>query len=193
MPPRQVWLFRVGCWVAIGVAVLQVLAHVIGILQPSNDIERQLVTLATEVPFAFPFGVSRTMMQVLAGSWLSFTVVLATLGTAGLVVAKRGHQDPFLVGGVARAFAIGGAALMALSLIDFFLVPTMCLALMTLCFALAGVENPLVTAMREGRLPDEPVLEERVVVGVPVAVHVPATSPSPATLPAVPASAEPPE
>jgi len=44
--------------------------------------------------------------------------------------------------GVARTFAVASVVLLAISLLQFFIVPTMAIAVMALCFLVASVEAP---------------------------------------------------
>jgi hypothetical protein len=73
-----------------------------------------------------------------SGLSLSVALLTATIGAAGLVVAKRA-DDAVLVRGVARAFAIGTAGLLALSIADSFGVHTFLISVVALCFAMAAV------------------------------------------------------
>jgi len=139
MPPRQVWLFTFGCWVALGTAVLHLIAHVAGPAAPANDTERQLVDLATTYRFAMPGGAERSLMDFLDGFSLTFSLFLATLGAVGLVVARRGREDPVLFRAVARSLTAASAVLVVISLSYFFIIPSMCLALMAVSFACASV------------------------------------------------------
>jgi hypothetical protein len=140
--PRQRWLFKVGCWVAIVIASLHLAGQVGGTSTPVNETERQLMELATTYRFVFPGGTSRSMMDVMTGFSLNFSILLAALGALGLMVQKRGHLDHPLMSAVARTLTGTGVVLVAISLSYFFIVPTMCLALMTICFALASVTPP---------------------------------------------------
>ena len=142
MPDRQLFLFRFGCWAAIASALVHLVGHVAGPQAPVNDTERQLATLATSYQYALPFGAMRSLMDLLNGFSLMLALQLAMMGVAGLVVAKRAHQDGPLMRAVARTFAVGGAILVVLSLRYFFLVPSMSLSVVALCFFMAAVSPP---------------------------------------------------
>ncbi len=142
MYPRQHWLFTVGCWVAIATAALHLVGQFAGQPEPASDAERQWRTLSTTVQFAFPGGTARSPQDLATGFGLTFSVLMAGLGVAGLMVARRAATLDAVLFGVARTFAVVGAAMMTLSLVYFFIIPTMCLALFTMCFALASVTPP---------------------------------------------------
>jgi hypothetical protein len=117
MPPRQVWIFQFGCWAAIVTAVVHA---VVGIGMPSTPTSDQALNLA----FAVGFG---------------------AIGAIGLIVATRGQADPLLMYGVAQRAAVASAALLALSifyLFVVFIVPTLFIAAVTTCFAVAAVKAP---------------------------------------------------
>jgi hypothetical protein len=79
-------------------------------------------------------------MDFLSGFSLAYSVFLATLAGAGLMIAKRG--DPMLVQAAARVFAAGSVALLVISLTHWFIIPTIFITFFTLCFVLASVPRP---------------------------------------------------
>jgi hypothetical protein len=116
MPPRQVWLFQFGCWAAITTAVVHVVVAIVPITPTSDE--------ALNLTFAASF---------------------AAIGAIGLAVGKRGQADAQLMYGVARYCAIASATLLVLSLIYLFvvfIVPTLFIAAVTMCFAVAAVKAP---------------------------------------------------
>ena len=117
MPPRQVWIFQFGCWAAITTALVHVAVAVGAPSTPTSDHALNLV----------------------------FAVGFATIGSIGLVVAKRGHGDALLMYGVAQSAAVAASALLALSLFYLFavfVVPTLFIAAVATCFAVAAVKAP---------------------------------------------------
>ena len=142
MYPRQHWLLMVGCWAAIGTAALHLFGQLFGGAPPVTDSERQLDVLSNTVLFALPGGTFRSTSELMIGFSLAFSGLLAGLGAVGLVVARRGAAVDALLFGVARTLAIVWLAMTVLSLKYFFIIPTMCLALSTICFALASVRPP---------------------------------------------------
>jgi hypothetical protein len=142
MPFRQLTLFRIGCWVAVVAAV----AHLVGPLADgpasAGDDQRRLVDLAEATPFAMPLGGERTFVDLFEGAGLAVALLLAVLGIVGLVVEKRGRHDGALMIAVARAMALGSAALLVISLVYWFLIPSLLIATMTCAFAFASVRPP---------------------------------------------------
>ena len=117
MPPRQVWIFEFGCWAAIVTAVVHVVVAIAVPATPTSD----------------------------QGLNLVFAVGFAAIGAIGLVVGKRGQADALLMYGVAQRAAIASAAMLALSLFYLFvvfIVPTLFIAAVTTCFAVAAVRAP---------------------------------------------------
>lgn len=139
MPLRQVWLFRVACWSAVGAAVLHLAAHV---LVPADLPAHAAAALAqTPAPHVFrvPGLLQPSFSDFVGGLSLSLSALLASIGGAGLAVAKHGGGDPKLMRGVAGAFALGMGALLVLSIAQFFGLQTFAIAVAALCFALAAV------------------------------------------------------
>ena len=141
MPLRQVWIFKFACWVAFLTAAMHMVAHVIGPPPPANATEKQILDLITNYYFPMPGGSERSIMDFQAGFSLMFSTMVATFGAVGLMVVKRGTEDPVLVRSVARAFALSSAVLLAISLTHFFIIPSLFIALMTVSFAVASVSE----------------------------------------------------
>ena len=142
MPPRQLFMFTIGCWVTIGTAALHLVGHLAGPQTPTNDTERQLLELATNYRYMLPGGTERSLMDFVDGFSLMLPVLLAAIGAAGIVVRKRGSHDIALMLGVARTCAVTSVVLLGLSLLKFFIVPTMCFAAMASCFLTASIAPP---------------------------------------------------
>jgi hypothetical protein len=130
MPARQVWIFKFACWVTFLTAAIHMVGHVAGSPPPANATEQQM-----------PGGGERSILDFQTGFSLMFATMLATFGAVGLMVVKRGTEDPVLVRGVARAFALSSAVLLVISLTHFFIIPSLFIALMTVSFAVASVSE----------------------------------------------------
>jgi hypothetical protein len=76
---------------------------------------------------------------VFSGFSLSLSMLITTMGAAGLAVVRYGGDNEPLLRGVARAFAIGSAGLLVLSIASFFSLQTFVIAVMAMCFGLASV------------------------------------------------------
>lgn len=120
-------LFRAGASIFLFFA----LAHLAGHFQespPANDTERKLLELMKGYAFSFP-GAQRTMWDLFSGFSLMLSAQSATLGVIGWLVPPQRRM--------AIVFTVAAAVCTALSLAYFFAIPTACLALATLLFALA--------------------------------------------------------
>jgi hypothetical protein len=142
MPYRQLMVFRIGCIAAVLTAAVHLVGHLLGPQPPANDIERELVTLATTYEFQLPGGASRSLMDFMDGFSLMFSVLLAALGGVGYLVEKRAAGDALLMAGVARVLAGASAVALVITLTHFFIVPALLMALVAVCFAIASVKAP---------------------------------------------------
>ena len=90
-----------------------------------------------------PGGTTRSLMDFLNGFSLVFALFLATIGGLGLMVVKRAQARPaVLTLAVARTFTVSSIALLGISLTKFFIVPTLFIAVMAVCFFCASVQSP---------------------------------------------------
>lgn len=141
LPPRQAGLFHLGCWCCFGAAFVHALAHVAGGHELSPHALAGLSLLPPDFVIAVPGSRQPSYRGIVEGLSLSLPVLLATVGGAGLAVARHGRGDAALVRAVAGAFALGTTAVLLLSGIFFFSLVTFVLALPAMCFALAAVRE----------------------------------------------------
>lgn len=141
MPRRQLLAFRIGCWAAFATAALHLVGHFQGPMPPETPDQETLLRLLTTVTFALPGASERTTMELMNGFSLSFSVLLGLTGAIGLIVLKRGTGDPTLFYAVARALAGGSAVLLVISLSYWFLIPSVCIAMMAISFAVSAVKG----------------------------------------------------
>ncbi|MEO8481463.1 MAG: hypothetical protein ABI634_04585 [Acidobacteriota bacterium] len=141
MPPRQVWLFQLGCWVAFATAIAHLVEHISGLNALAPETVANINTLRATYVILIPGLHQPTFLGVLNGFSLSLSLLVATMGAVGLVVLKYGEDQPLLLRGVARALAIGTGMLLALSIEGFFSLQTFFMATMALCFALSAVSQ----------------------------------------------------
>ena len=104
-------------------------------LQPANETEKQLLDLMTNYRFDL-VGSHRRMSDLLQGFSASFMVSALGLGVLDLVLSREGTT---LLRRVALINAIWLAAMTALSLRYFFVVPTCILGVAFLIFASAWI------------------------------------------------------
>ena len=142
MPPRQLWIFKFGCWASFLTALVHLAGHLAGVPEPLGDAERQMMALVTSYPLLLPGGVERTFLDLFAGLSLTFALLCATVGALGLVVARRASHDQVLMSATARTLAAGTATLLVISLMKFFIVTSLFIALMAVSFAVAAVKSP---------------------------------------------------
>ena len=142
MPRRQLIIFTIGCWAAFATAGLHLVGHMSGTAPPANDTERQLLDLATNYRFPLPGGSERAIMDLMSGFSLAFSVFLALAGGLGLVIRKRCADDGPTMLAAARALAGASVVLVTISLIYWFIVPSLMLGLMAFCFLFAAVRPP---------------------------------------------------
>ncbi|HZN10958.1 MAG TPA: hypothetical protein VFC61_04730 [Blastocatellia bacterium] len=142
MRDRQLLFLKCGCWAAAITAAVHLIGVLTGPLPPANETEQILLDMASSYQFPLPGGGRRSLMEFVDGFSLSFSLFLATIGGVGLLVARRGVQDPVLMTAVTRALAGFSVVLLVISLTHFFLIPTSFIAVMTVCFVLAALQKP---------------------------------------------------
>ncbi len=141
MPPRQLWIYLFGCWVALGTAVLHLIGMVVAPL-PAPAAGAEGFRAAAGSLIVFPDGTERALGDVLTGFNLAYVRLRATMGGVGLAAARRdGDRRRHLVD-IARVQALVCLALLVTSLVYFFLIPTLLVAVMLVCFTLGAVRAP---------------------------------------------------
>lgn len=141
MPPRQLWIFKFGCWTAIVTGLVHMGGHIFGSMPAANDTERQLMNLATSYHFPLPGGANRSLMNFLDGFGLTFVLMTVMTGALGIAIARRGREDALLMTGAARVLALGYVGLLVISLQYFFIVPSLFIALVAVCFTMASIRQ----------------------------------------------------
>jgi hypothetical protein len=140
MSRRQLSVFKVGCYLAFFTAALHMTGHFL--MAPTSDAERELLTHMEVLPLGLPGASSHTMMDLYKGFSMVYSLMLALTGGLGLIVARRGTQDPTLMLAVARALAGGYLVMTVIGFTNFFIIPTALMAAVFVCFALASVRGP---------------------------------------------------
>lgn len=140
---QRLW-FKAGCWAALATAVVHLLGHLAGPPAPTNATERQLLTLFEGYRFPLP-GPDRSLAEFMAGFSLIFCVFMAMLGGLNLLVVRRAVADGALMATLTQLNVACGVTATAISLTYFFVVPTILIAVVTVCFAgalVAGRATP---------------------------------------------------
>ena len=140
MSRRQLAIFKLGCYIAFFTAALHMVGH--SMMAPSNDAERALFDHMASVPLGLPGAPSHTIMDLYKGFSMVYSLMLALTGGLGLIVARRGVQDPTLMVAAARALAGGYLVMTVIGFSNFFIIPNVLMAAIALCFALASVRSP---------------------------------------------------
>ena len=136
---RQLTFFKVGSYVAFFTAALHMVGHFM--MAPNSDAERALFDQMQSLPLGLPGGASHTMMDLYKGFSLVYSTMLALTGGLGLIVARRGVQDPTLVQAAARALAGAYLVMTVIGFSNFFIIPNVLMAAIFACFAMASVRS----------------------------------------------------
>ena len=136
---RQRLFFKAGCWMAIVTAVMHMVAHLSGTQPPANDTERQLLALFEGYKFPLPGGTARSLDDFMRGFSLVFAVHFASLGGMNLLIVRRCAGDDALMTMLTRLVLACCVTTLAVSLTHFFLIPTIFIGAVTLCFGAALV------------------------------------------------------
>jgi len=132
--------FNIGCWAAIVTALIHLAGYLSGGPQAQNDTERTLFGLLSTYKLPLP-GAARTFGELMDGFSLSFSLLLALTGASGLSVVRRAGTDPLLVPALARMNAAATLVLLVISLTYWSLIPTVCVAIITLAFTVSAVSG----------------------------------------------------
>ena len=135
--------FAVGCWVLIVMSLVHLLGHygmVTG--QGENDSERQLLSLMRGYRQDFGLGFVRSMMDLLAGFSLAFSLLSCGLGIVGLLQLRHAPSAPGLLRQAATAYAGIFGILTAVALRYWFPAPLVFIAVAFACFVAAVATAP---------------------------------------------------
>jgi hypothetical protein len=143
VPPRQLWLFQFGCWVSLATAGLHLAGLVVAPLPGASGPAGDALRAAATAVLVFPDGTERALGDVLVGFSLAYALFIAAVGGVGLAVSRRGRDRMALMADVSRVLALCCLALLLVSLTYFFLIPTLLIAVMLVCFTLAAVRAPV--------------------------------------------------
>jgi len=140
MSRRQLSVFKVGCYIAFFTAALHMTGHFL--MAPQTDAERELFAHMEAVALGLPGAPTHTMMDLQKGFSLIYSLMLAITGGLGLIISRRGVQDPTLMLAVARALAGCYLVMTVIGFTNFFIIPAALMAAVFVCFALASVRGP---------------------------------------------------
>jgi hypothetical protein len=146
MTKRQRVFFRIGAWACIVTSVIHMAGQLGPRPAPANETEATLFKLMSTYQKDVGAGMLRTTSDFLNGFSVSFSVLLAWIGIVSVLILRRHRDDAAFMSKIARVCALFAAGLLAVSIIDFFLPPTVCVGVIFVGFAGAAFG----TADRQG-------------------------------------------
>lgn len=131
-------LFAAGCWVLIVMALVHLLGHY-GMMSSQGDTEaeRQMLALMRGERQDMGLGMVRSMMDIVAGFSLAFSLLSAASGLFGLVVLRHERSAPGLLRQATIAYAGVFGVLFAVGLRYWFPAPLAFILAAFLCFVAA--------------------------------------------------------
>jgi hypothetical protein len=128
--------FAAGCWVLIVMALVHLLGHY-GMManQGDGDAERQMLSLMRGERQDLGLGMVRSMMDIVAGFSLAFSLLAAGCGLFGLTLVRHEHRAPGLLRQAAVNYAGIFGILTAIALRYWFPAPLAFVAAAFACFA----------------------------------------------------------
>lgn len=139
MTKSQKIFFRIGAWACIATAVIHMAGQLAPRPAPATDTEALLQQLLTTYEKDFGGGFRRTTADFLNGFSISFSVFLAWVGVLALLAVRRQHADARYMRKVTWACTLFSGAMLIVSILCFFLPPTVCLAVVFIGFAGAAL------------------------------------------------------
>lgn len=99
-------LFAAGCWILVVMALVHLLGHY-GMMsnQGETDAERQMLSLMRGERQDMGLGMVRSMMDIVAGFSLAFSLFGASSGLFGLLALRHGRSAPGLLRPLTIAYA----------------------------------------------------------------------------------------
>jgi hypothetical protein len=139
MTRLQTIFFRIGAWACIVTAVIHAAGQFAPRPAPATDTEALLQKLLTGYEKDWGAGFRRTTSDFLNGFSISFSVFLAWVGVLALLAVRRHSADARSMRPVTWACTLFSGAMLIVSLLCFFLPPTVCLAVIFIGFAGASL------------------------------------------------------
>ena len=136
MSPRQRIALKTAAYLALLTAAVHMVGEALG-MQSENPIEQQVIMQASTVHLALP-GASRTLMNLIDGFGLVFVTFLGTTAGIAFLVARRAASDTALAQALTRTLAAAYVVLTIVSIMKFFLIPTVSLGLIALALLAAA-------------------------------------------------------
>jgi hypothetical protein len=135
----QTIFFRIGAWASIATAVIHMAGQLAPRPGPVTETEALLEKLLTSYERDFGGGFRRTTSDFLNGFSISFSIFLAWVGVLALLAVRRHAADAPYMRSVTWACTLFSGAMLIVSILCFFLPPTVCLAVVFVGFAGASL------------------------------------------------------
>lgn len=131
-------LFAAGCWILIAMALVHLLGH-FGMMSAQGDTEgeRQMLALMRGQRQDMGLGMVRSMMDVVAGFSLAFSLLSGASGLFGLIVLRHERSATGLLRQSSIAYAGIFGILLAVGLRYWFPAPLAFILAAFLCFVAA--------------------------------------------------------
>lgn len=131
--------FKTGSWLLLITFSLHTFGHFAGGLQATNDTEKQLLDLM--INYKMQLGSDTiTMMGLQKGFSLCFSILFLWSGSLGLYLSsKKVGIAPSILRTVSIFYALILILTAVISITYFFLIPTLCIVICLICFALASL------------------------------------------------------
>jgi hypothetical protein len=130
--------YRIGCIVLILTGLIKLTGQ-FQKFEPKNDTERQLFELAETTKLDVGNGATITVNGTQMGFGLWFSLSLIWAGTVSLFLAKQLGENKTVLRKIAGLNASALLIGSGISLLYFFFIPTICLALALVFFSLATI------------------------------------------------------
>jgi hypothetical protein len=139
-------LFAAGCWILIAMALVHLLGHYgMTTAQGDSEAERQMLALMRGERQDMGLGMVRSMMDIVTGFSLAFSLLSGAAGLFGLVVVRHERAAAGLLRQSAVAYAGVFGILLAIGLRYWFPAPLAFILAAFLCFVgavAAGARRP---------------------------------------------------
>ena len=131
--------YRIGCIVLILTGLIKLSGQFLE-PEPKNEAERQLLELAKTTQIDIGNGTTITLHGTQMGFGLWFSLSLIWVGVVSLFLVKQSGENKALLRKIASLNASALLIGAGISLMYFFFIPTICLSLCLIFFAIAVIQ-----------------------------------------------------
>ena len=130
--------FKIGSYILILTCFLHLFGHFQKAV-PENETEEQLLSLMINYKMDVGFGQILTMMELQKGFSLCFSLLFLWSGVLGLFLSRQLSSQPMLLKRISKLYASALLIGTVISMMYFFLAPTLCFALALISFSIASI------------------------------------------------------